>query len=500
MDEIWAVLTVSDGFEDEGSLSEIGLKKAIRVGAKKAPFPTHTRAGDVKCCRAIRAGMFLKRERKERHMKTKILLFALASLLICLPVWSQSQPNVRAPGQTLTAFCVVHPMTDTMKVLAKEWEAKTGATLQINELPEEEFFKKMVIELSSGSPSFDICTLNHTNTVQYASSGWLEPIMPYLNDPNLTNKKAFDFGDFPASSLKAPTYKGVLYWMPVSYEVVVLWYRKDILKEMGLPVPRTMDELYQTAVKIKKQYPGMAGIVNRMQRGQGPMWPVSAYIADYKGTWIDKEGKVSMTDPNTYAAIDMYIKQLKDAGPDNPVNYGWYDVLNLFTQGKAGFMVDASTFLPTVFDKQKSKVWDKAAVAVIPAARDDGYIQTAGTTAWGLGITKASKNKQLAWDFIRWFTSPDTAVKVATQGGQVVRNSIWENPEFIKSYPYTDWRNACSDSIQKYTNDYYFPRYVQIGSILEKSDIALQNVMMGGDLMSEMKSLETQLRDIVNQN
>jgi multiple sugar transport system substrate-binding protein len=207
---------------------------------------------------------------------------------------------------------------------------------------------------------------------------------------------------------------------------------------------------------------------------------------------------VSMTDPNTYAAVDMYLKQLKDAGPDNPVNYGWYDVVNLFTQGKAAFMVDASTFLPTVFDREKSKVWDKAGVAIMPAARQDGYIQTAGTTAWGLGITKGSKKKQLAWDFIRWFTSPDTAVKVATLGGGVVRGSTWKNPQFIQKFPQADWRNACSDSIAKYTNDYYFPRYVQIGPILEESDIALQNAMMGSDLMDEMKNLEGKLKDVIS--
>lgn len=54
-------------------------------------------------------------------------------------------------------------------------------------------------------------------------------------------------------------------------------------------------------------------------------------------------------------------------------------------------------------DPEQSKVSDKFAVAVQPAGEE----QSTAAWTWGFGISSSSKNKDAAWEFIKWATSSE---------------------------------------------------------------------------------------------
>lgn len=54
-------------------------------------------------------------------------------------------------------------------------------------------------------------------------------------------------------------------------------------------------------------------------------------------------------------------------------------------------------------DPEQSKVSDKFAVAIQPAGEE----QSTAAWTWGFGISSSSKNKDAAWEFIKWATSSE---------------------------------------------------------------------------------------------
>src|SRR5699024_4693054 len=55
---------------------------------------------------------------------------------------------------------------------------------------------------------------------------------------------------FYEASLEEGTIGEDNYSIPIYSHAMVMWYRKDLLDEVGLDVPETWDELFEAAVKI----------------------------------------------------------------------------------------------------------------------------------------------------------------------------------------------------------------------------------------------------------
>src|SRR3982750_3517033 len=66
----------------------------------------------------------------------------------------------RFKGQTITALHVQNSRTDILVKNQPEFEALTGIKVNSDVLPEQQQRQKLLIEFSSGNPSFDVTTLS----------------------------------------------------------------------------------------------------------------------------------------------------------------------------------------------------------------------------------------------------------------------------------------------------------------------------------------------------
>jgi len=443
--------------------------------------------------------LWLSKSSEEDNMSkfSKVIVAVMMIMLLTSFAWSagKQESQESAEVKELAVFSPVHHYMDALKQKFGEFEASSGIKIKLIELPEEEFYKKTTIELSSGKPTFDVFLLNQGFTGQYIGAGWVEQLDPNLNDPNQTSKE-YDIKDFPPGAMSRPTFDGKIYGIPATVDPQIYFYRKDIMADSGINAPKTMDEVYNAAVKIDKAYPDVAGIANRLARGAGSFWPWLGFVYDYQGQWIDPDLGVHITDPKTIAATDMYVKLLKDAGPPTALNYGWYEVLSSFQAGKSAMLMDANSWISAFQDKEKSAVVGKVGASVMPAG-PDGYIQAAGGCSWMLAITAASQKKEAAWKFIEWATSKKTALYVAVESGNVSRHSTWSEPEFIKKYPYPDWIEASSSTTNDYNNTYYMTTHPKLGALGEIIDISLQNIYMGADVKEELTKAEKATKELL---
>lgn len=428
-----------------------------------------------------------------------ILIMLLVSLLVVSGVLYAAEGNInwkQFEGKTINATMCVHHFTEALEKEIGEFEALTGIKVEIAKYTEEEFYNKVTIELASGKPTFDVFMLNQGFVAQYVGGGWVAPLNDYLDDPNLTDAAWYDLEDFPPAALDKPEYEGKLYGIPISVEPQILFYRTDLFQDSGLIPPDTMDQMYDAAVKLRNLPEDLAGIVLRLMRGTGSCWPWGGFVANYKGYWVDKEGNVGLTLPETIAATEMYIKLLKDGGPEKAVNYGWYECLLAFQQGKAAMVADANSWEVGFQDPSKSTVAGKVGAVPMPSAVE-GYRQAAGGSSWMIGIPFASANKEIAWLFTQWATSKDIALKIALGSGNIARSSIWESDEFIKTYPYDDWIKASKDTINKYISDYYLPEEIKFGAIADEIDVALEEIYGGAPIKETLEKVQTKTIEIL---
>src|SRR6201987_887366 len=89
-------------------------------------------------------------------------------------------------GTKLEVILAKGPRGDNLQKYVKEFTELTGIQVESEQIPEQQQRQKVVIELSSGRPSFDVIHLSyHVQKRQFEKGGWLADLTPYMKDPNL---------------------------------------------------------------------------------------------------------------------------------------------------------------------------------------------------------------------------------------------------------------------------------------------------------------------------
>ncbi len=325
-----------------------------------------------------------------------------------------------------------------------EAELLTGIKVDYLILPENEYFSKLVADLSNQRGEFTVIMTGPMRNWQYATPGWILPLDDFLKNPKLTDPAWYKFDDFFPGLIAANRWngktgggvgEGPLYAIPVLGETYILAYRKDLFDQHKIKVPATLEEM-AAAARAVKQKAGIDGIVAR----GAPNTPTIAtgFISGAKsyadGKWheIDENLNPRFQDPVHVKFVEQWVDMIRQSGPANWANMTWYDAMEAFAAGQAGMIADADFFAATYEDPKKSKVAGKVGYALIPPG-------PAGTTysglwTWALGMSKATKNKEAAWLFIQWATSARTLLNATVEyrNYNPSRASVMSNPQVQK--------------------------------------------------------------------
>ncbi len=163
-------------------------------------------------------------------------------------------------GTKINLLLNKHPYSDAFIARLPEFTKQTGIEVTYDVVPEQNYFDKLTIDLSSGQGAYDAYMTGAYMIWQYAPAGWMEPLEKYINDPNLTSPD-YDFNDIIENLRQADQWdlqpgaehlgKGSQWAIPWGFETNALMYRKDIFEQQGIKPPKTLDELVATAKKLK---------------------------------------------------------------------------------------------------------------------------------------------------------------------------------------------------------------------------------------------------------
>ena len=161
----------------------------------------------------------------------------------------------------------------------------------------------------------------------------------------------------------------------------------------------------------------------------------------------------------------------------------------LFNSGTVAMAIDANALYATLTDKAESAYYDKVGVAPIPEGPTGR--QSYKQVVWGSSIYSGSKNKDAAWEFMKFVAGSDVAAYITPKGMPSFRSSIW-NDSRVKDAMSADMVKAYSVINESdTTNPYGLPR---LTSVTEARDAIGEAVVYSIETKGEGKDIEAKAK------
>ncbi|MCX6089023.1 MAG: sugar ABC transporter substrate-binding protein [Candidatus Atribacteria bacterium] len=372
-------------------------------------------------------------------MRGKIILVLTVVMILVTAsvVFAQDKPLT---GKTLKMIMIADPFVGAFEKINAKFEEITGAKVVMDSYPYDATHEKELISLAAGTGDYDVIVYDIPWVGEFVEGGFVEDLEPYIakEDP-----KVMAMEDYFPVGLEAGKWKGKVYGLPFGLYFVLTHYRKDLFDAAGVTAPKTLQEMKDRAKLFTNNpnFPGVFGISMNFKRGApvGQGW--FEYIWNFGGKYFKGVYPGSTTEDwtptfDTKEGVDVvkYFKEMLQYAPPGALNYAWDEKAMALQQGKVTMMSEWTVRTPMMWDEKLSKVLGKIDTTVFPAGADGKTAPPVG--GWVMGIANSSKSKDVAWEFIKWFCSPEIHKEFCKMGGPASRFSAVNDPELMKAYPW----------------------------------------------------------------
>lgn len=263
---------------------------------------------------------------------------------------------------------------------------------------------KFVVAMS-GDDGPDIIRSSNTTNLGYYKQGLVTGLNSFIENDS------FDLSQFRERDLNASRVDGELVIIPCNTYDIQMYYNKDILESLGYTEPpKTTEEMYQMAVEATTlDENGNIDILGY------PLFPLASarqeLIYVFGGRWWDEEGNLTPMNQGNLDSLTYNVNYRKQFGIDKvaafitTANTNRYTENDMFFAGKQLFRFDGP-WLPTMMEKFGSTV--NYGIVMNPGATED-LRGSSRLEVGGYAICSKSKHKEEAWQFIKEYTTSESA-------------------------------------------------------------------------------------------
>lgn len=225
---------------------------------------------------------------------------------------------------------------------------------------------------------------------------------------------------FYESALTSMRYNGGVYALPETQDFSVLFYRQDVLDELGLQVPKTWDDLIALLPTIQGNnlsvgipYPDITTV---------DMSILNSLIYQNGGTIYDDQAMRTMIDSeNGVTAFKLYTSLYNDYGLPTV-----YDFVSRFRSGEMpiGLATYSQFNTLSVSAPEIRNLWDFAAFPGTLQADGtvDNSVHCSGVCCMMIATDNVSV-KNNSWEFLKWWVSTETQVRFGREIESVLGSS-----------------------------------------------------------------------------
>ncbi|WP_340006761.1 sugar ABC transporter substrate-binding protein [Paenibacillus sp. FSL K6-0276] len=337
-------------------------------------------------------------------MKKKISLIVLATTLMATMVTacggnseSSSPSGAAGSGETKTLRFATWDTGDTLKIeqdIAKKFEAAHPGTKVQVEAYADGFDQKLAAGFGATNPP-DVMYMWDFPTYHQS----LEPLDSYSS-----KDKDLNIEDFYPGLFNYGKIDGKLYGIPAGFTTRVVYYNKKLFDEAKIPYPKdgwTWKEFQDIAAKLsdksKKQY-GF-GV-----RAENDTYDLQSFVWSNGSSFISDDGKTIegfMNSKETAESIQMLGDMVKNGSAVLTGGKGQQSGDDIFKAGKIAMW--ESGIWPLESFKTAGINVGTVEIPAFPGKPVKGVLAESA-----LSIAKDSKQKDLAWEFVKFYVSNDS--------------------------------------------------------------------------------------------
>lgn len=350
-------------------------------------------------------------------------------------------------GQTVTV-AVGSFMSSGVRMFKDDWEARTGARLQVVEIPFGDLYQRLFASFSTGAGEFDVAIYAANWIPEFAANKNILSLEKYYGSK--------DNWDAVLEKTQRIMYVGdERYSVPLDGDVIIGYYRKDALENDAHKQKFKAKYGYDLAAPITwQQYRDIAeffagwdwsgdgkpdyGVLEAQgAKDVGPFILVSrvaAYAANPKvpgSLFFDPDSmEPSVNNPGWVRALQDWV-DIKKFGPPEMATMGGGTMRGNFVAGNYALALDWADVGIQAQDESASIVKGKLGYFVLPGSTSVWNIRTKdwdkfpepqrapymGWGGWHGSVAANSKAPDAAWDFLNFIDSTDNALRAVTTPG-----------------------------------------------------------------------------------
>jgi trehalose/maltose transport system substrate-binding protein len=388
---------------------------------------------------------------------------------------------------------------DQWERVVREFEATTGIDVELLRQPTDTDLRRqaLVVPLLARKGSPDVFLMDVAWVAQFAASGWLEPLDPYLGRDGCAGRDAF----FPRMIDRVDRWSGAVVALPVYVDGGLLYYRKDLLKKYGLPgPPRTWEELVRYATLVQRgersAHPRFYGFVWQGAQYEGLVCDFLEFAGPGGGLRV-RDGVVTVDTPANRRALGFMralIGKYRVSPPNSYTDMREEEVRTVFQEGDALFERNWPYAL-ALHERDRSPVRGRTGIAPLPGWKPGGGISSLG--GWHAGISRYSDAKAQSAKFLCYLVSERTQRELATRlGWNPGRRDLYADAELLATRPHL---RELGDVLADARPRPVLPYYSQLSEVLQRHlNDALAGTATPGQALSsaqrEMQAIVSRYR------
>ena len=357
--------------------------------------------------------------------RIKLAMLGMTAVLFGLTACGNKQESKSAEGKTTIRFASWDTAddVDAQQKMVDKFNEEHPDIQVLLEAYGSDFDTKISASMGSGDAPDVMYMWNYP-----AYHEGLEPLDSYIEKEGEDYKK-----NFYSTLWNYNSYDGQIYGLPVGFTTHCVYYNKDLFEKAGVEEPKdgwTWEDLEEKAKKINEAT-GVKGFSFSMKPDP---YDYEMYLWSNGTAYCDKEGKMEGY-INSDKALETY-KMFQDMAKDGYAVATEKSGSDEFESGQTAMFVYGAWAV-----KKYTEAGVNFGLAKLPSFGTEKSASILSSS--GVAIAKSSKNKEAAWEFVKYWTDEENnKSRIGTEFPVLVSvvesEKILDKPEYAPFYAMLD--------------------------------------------------------------
>jgi trehalose/maltose transport system substrate-binding protein len=372
-----------------------------------------------------------------------------------------------------------------------KFEASTGHKVTIVPMPSStsDQFGQYKLWLAAGNTDIDVY---QTDVI------WAPQLADQFLD--LADAAKDVVGDHFPSIIESQTVNGKLVAMPAFTDAPALYYRKDLLEKYGKEVPKTWQELTDTAKEIMdgERADGNAemwGFVFQGNAYEGLTCDALEWVKSFGGGQIvEADGTISINNEQAAKAIDLAASWIGTIAPEGNLAYMEEESRGVWQLGNAVFHRNWP-YAYQLGNGGDSPIAGKFDVAPLPAGDGPDARSAATLGGWNVAVSKYSPDPDAAIELALYLSSTEVQKERAMmQSNLPTIEALYDDADIAAKQPIIPaWKEIFQNAVPRPSA----PTQIKYNEVSSMFWSAVHDTLSGNGTAAEnLEVLEADLADL----